>query len=86
MADYGHKEQSDALETSFGVPVSPPHDPRVVEQDGFKIGMVVRLASGGPNMTVWGLGNDGLIGTSWFDEATLRRDRFAPEELHRMPL
>lgn len=49
----------------------------------FKIGDVVMLNSGGPNMTVWNnRRDDSLVDVVWFnDNKQLSRDAFAEAEL-----
>lgn len=49
----------------------------------FKEGMLVQLRSGGPLMTVEDIRHDFYIATAWFEDATLHRDAFAPEDLYR---
>lgn len=47
----------------------------------FKVGDVVRLVSGGPNMTVWASRPDGILDTCWFMGEELIRDAFHPDEV-----
>ena len=57
----------------------------------FQKGEVVRLKSGGPNMTVENVGQRGMTGDPtvwcvWFDlERKRQRDTFTPEALERAP-
>lgn len=47
----------------------------------FSIGDLVKLKSGGPAMTVWGVRADSITETCWFRGEELMRDAFHPDEL-----
>jgi uncharacterized protein YodC (DUF2158 family) len=49
--------------------------------DQFKKGDAVELKSGGPPMTVESIGKNGVVHCVWFEEKTLKRDGFEPEDL-----
>lgn len=53
----------------------------MADEPTFPIGAVVRLASGGPAMTVDELRCDDVLSVVWFAGDELRRDAFMPAEL-----
>ena len=53
----------------------------VVCKESFPIGVVCKLRSGGPAMTVSQWREDDIVDTEWFDGNALVRDAFHPFEL-----
>ena len=46
-------------------------------------GDVVRLKSGGPDMTVTHVLPGGMIGCQWFEKGELKQGTFLPQALHK---
>jgi uncharacterized protein YodC (DUF2158 family) len=49
--------------------------------NGFKIGDVVQLRSGGPKMTVHSLTSDGAVACQWFEGNEVHEENFPNEGL-----
>lgn len=56
----------------------------MAKNDGFEIGDLVQLLSGGPVMTVHSIHElGGMVGTTWFSGRKLERATFNPDTLRR---
>ena len=55
-----------------------------MSEEQFKAGELVRLKSGGPNMSVEQVGEQ-AVRCAWFVDDKLQRETFAPEALEHAP-
>ena len=61
------------------VPVRPMGNPK------FKVGDVVQLKSGGPEMTIEGIGDEGWADCVWFSGLEAKRESFPLDALEAVP-